>query len=70
MFENAAGFLRVRGAVRDAYDDELDGSDYYSSSAGNKKGQGGNTKVGGREGGRGPTVCVCVSVSCLWVASS
>lgn len=46
MFENAAGFLRVRGAVRDAYDDELDGSDYYSSSKGGGKG-GGVHKVHG-----------------------
>lgn len=48
VFENAAGFLRVRGAVRDAYDDELDASDYYSSSGagGGKKGHGGTTKVG------------------------
>jgi hypothetical protein len=56
VFENAAGFLRVRGATREDYDDELDGrSDYYSGGGGGRggKGRGGQQhKVGGGEEGR------------------
>lgn len=72
VFENAAGFLRVRGAARDAYEDELDGSsDYYSGLGRGKDGdrrRGPLHKVGGWVdvcvwmGG-----CVCVLVLHLHV---
>ena len=58
MFENAAGFLRVRGASREEYEDELDGG--YGGGGG----RGGKGRGGGQQhkvrGGERDGFCVCL----------